>query len=85
MVFAWEPNTPNEQQVIDTLPAEAQRELRAFLDAVVFKPMEYARQPDEPADKAVRVLPFASGRGLVTFQVYVPDRLVLVLRVQWMD
>lgn len=54
-----------------------------MMAAVVFDPLEYGRTPGEPVGKPVRMLPFDAGRGLVTIQVYEPDRLVLVLRVQW--
>lgn len=83
MVFHWEPNTDEVAAQIVTLPAAARVGLHALLDAVVFDPLEYGRTNDEPAGKPVRMLPFDAGRGLVTIQVYEPDGLVLVLRVQW--
>lgn len=62
------------------MPAEVQRELSDFMDAVVIvDPGEYQRRPDEPP-RPLRTLPFGLA-GLVTFLVYEPDDLVLVTRV----
>ena len=49
--------------------------------------MEYQRRPDEPSDPAKPMRSLAFGlrhEGLVTFLVYPPDDLVLVVRVQWL-
>jgi hypothetical protein len=83
-VFSWEYNTPQVRTAVEQLPPEAREALSAFLYAVVFDPVDYGRAVDEAVGKAVRTLPFgAQARGLVTFQIYEPDRLVLVLRTQW--
>jgi hypothetical protein len=83
-VFRWEYNDPRIQRVVEALPAAALAALTAFMDAVVFDPVDYGRTPDEPLGLAVRRLPFGDGLGLVTIQVYEPDQLVLVLRIQWL-
>lgn len=49
--------------------------------------MEYQRRPDEPTDprRPVRSLHFGpQNEGLVTFLVYPPDDLVLVVKIQWL-
>jgi hypothetical protein len=58
------------------------------MDAVVIvDPIHYQRRPDERADPPapLRTLHFGprSG-GLVTFLVYPPDELVLVVKIQWL-
>jgi hypothetical protein len=83
-VYSWEFNDPQIQHAAEELPAVALAALRAFMEAVVFDPNEYGRTPDEPVGLPVRRLPFGAGMGLVTIQVYDPDRLVLVLRIQWL-
>jgi hypothetical protein len=59
-----------------------------FLDAVVLvDPLEYQRHPGEPADanKLLRTLHFGlRHEGLITFLIYPPDDLVLVVRIQWL-
>jgi len=54
------------------------------MDAVVIiDPAEYQRRPGEPAG-ALRTLPFGHhSQGLVTFLIYPPDDLVLVVKIQW--
>ena len=60
--------------------------LAAFLDAVVIAdPVQYQRRRDERNDASLRSLHFGpDGGGLVTFLVYPPDDLVLVVKVQWL-
>jgi hypothetical protein len=71
-----------------SLSQNVQAALAAFMDAVVIvDPMEYQRRPDEPADASapVRTLDFGQHHeGLVTFLVYPPDELVLVVKIQWL-
>jgi hypothetical protein len=51
--------------------------------AVIIDPAEYQRQPGEP-NRALRTLPFGShSQGLVTFLIYPPDDIVLVVKIQW--
>jgi hypothetical protein len=51
---------------------------------VIVDPMDFFRYPGEP-DKPMRSLPFGShDEGLVTFLVYPPDDLVLVVQIQWL-
>jgi hypothetical protein len=58
------------------------------MDAVVLvDPVEYQRHPAGPADphKLLRTLHFGlHHEGLITFLVYPPDDLVLVVRIQWL-
>jgi hypothetical protein len=59
-----------------------------FMDAVVLvDPLEYQRHPGEPDDasKLLRTLHFGLlHHGLITFLIYPPDDLVLVVRIQWL-
>jgi hypothetical protein len=69
-VYRWELDGPAQQEFADLLPA-ARASLAAFMDAVVIV---------DP-----RSLHFGSdGGGLVTFLVYPPDDLVLVVKIQWL-
>jgi hypothetical protein len=53
--------------------------------AVLVDPMEYQRHPGERSDAPLRTLHFGRHHeGLVTFLVYPPDDLVLVVRIQWL-
>ena len=56
------------------------------MDAVVIvDPVQYQRRRDERDDASLRLLHFGpDGGGLVTFLVYPPDDLVLVVKVQWL-
>jgi hypothetical protein len=58
------------------------------MDAVVLvDPIEYQRYPGEPCDPPalLRTLHFGDhDEGLVTFLVYPPDDLVLVVRIRWL-
>jgi hypothetical protein len=60
----------------------------AFMDAVVIvDPVQYQRRRDEREDVSMplRTLPFGPrDEGLITFLVYPPDDLVLVVRIQWL-
>ena len=59
-----------------------------ILDAVVIvDPVQYQRRGDERDDVSMplRSLHFGpDGSGLVTFLVYPPDDLVLVVKIQWL-
>jgi len=51
--------------------------------AVIVDPEGYQRQPCEPG-RTLRTLPFGPhSQGLVTFLIYPPDDLVLVVKIQW--
>jgi hypothetical protein len=71
-----------------TLSAVGQAELAAFMKAVVMvDPIECQRHPGEPADPPalLRTLHFGQHHdGLVTFLIYPPDDLVLVVQLQWL-
>jgi hypothetical protein len=85
-VYQWELDAPAQQEFA-TLSQAVRLTLTAFMDAVVIvDPIQYQRRPDEPASPAgLRTLHFGEhGEGLVTFLVYAPDDLVLVVRVQWL-
>ncbi len=54
---------------------------------MIVDPLEYQRRGDEPDDSpaTLRTLYFGPHHeGLVTFLVYSPDDLVLVVRIQWL-
>jgi hypothetical protein len=55
--------------------------------AVIVDPAQYQRRRDERDDVAMplRLLHFGpDGGSLVTIQVYPPDDLVLVVKIQWL-
>ena len=58
------------------------------MDAVVIvDPVQYQRRRDERKDVSMplRSLHFGKdGGGLVTFLVYPPDDLVLIVKIQWL-
>ncbi len=82
-MFRWELDEPAENEFAD-LSQAAREALAGFMDAVVIiDPADYQRRPSEPAG-ALRTLPFGShSQGLVTFLIYPPDDLVLVVKIQW--
>jgi hypothetical protein len=86
-VYRWELDGPAQQEFADLLPA-ARASLAAFMDAVVIvDPVQYQRRHDERDDVSMplRSLHFGpDGGGLVTFLVYPPDDLVLVVKIQWL-
>ena len=83
-VFHWELDEPADREFED-LPDAARQALADFMDAVVIvDPAQYQRRPSEP-DRALRTLPFgAHSQGLVTFLIYPPGDLVLVVKIQWL-
>jgi hypothetical protein len=53
--------------------------------AVLVDPIEYQRHPGEPAEPTMLLRALHFGRhheGLVTFLVYPPDDLVLIVQIQ---
>jgi hypothetical protein len=82
-VYRWELDGPAQQEFAD-LPPAARVSLAAFMDAVVIvDPVQYQRRRDERDDvfMPLRSLHFGpDGGGLVTFLVYPPDDLVLVVK-----
>ena len=84
-MYRWELDGPARQEFAD-LPPAARASLAAFMDAVVIvDPVQYQRRRDERDDASLRSLHFGpDGGGLVTFLVYPPDDLVLVVKVQWL-
>lgn len=86
-MYQWELDSPAAQQLADLSPA-ARAALASFMDAVVIvDPLNYQRRADEPDNPPapLRTLHFGPNHeGLVTFLVYPPDDLVLVVRIQWL-
>jgi len=86
-VYRWELDGPADQEFGDLIPA-VQALLAAFMDAVVIvDPVQYQRRRDERDDVSMplRTLHFGPhDEGLVTFLVYPPDDLVLVVKIQWL-
>jgi hypothetical protein len=86
-MYRWELDSPADQEFADLNPA-AQASLAAFMDAVVIvDPVQYQRRRDERDDVSMplRTLHFGPyDEGLVTFLVYPPDDLVLVVKIQWL-
>ena len=86
-MYQWELDEPAAQQLADLSPA-ARAALAAFMDAgVIVDPLNYQRRADESDDPPapLRTLHFGPHHeGLVTFLVYPPDDLVLVVRIQWL-
>lgn len=86
-MYRWELDGPAEQEFA-ALAAAVRAGLAELMDAVVIvDPMDYQRRPDEPTDSAtpLRTLHFGQHtEGLVTFLIYPPDDLVLVVKIQWL-
>lgn len=86
-MYRWELDGPAQQEFAALSPA-VRAELAEFMDAVVIvDPIQYQRRRDEPTDPAtpLRTLHFGQhDEGLVTFLVYPPDDLALVVRIQWL-
>ena len=86
-MYRWELDEPAQPE-FGALHPKTQSLLTTFMDAVVLvDPIEYQRHPGEPSDPPalLRTLHFGHhNEGLVTFLVYPPDDLVLVVRVHWL-
>ncbi len=86
-MYRWELDGPAQQEFAD-LSAAARASLAAFMDAVVIvDPVQFQRRRDERDDVSMplRSLHFGpDGGGLVTFLVYPPDDLVIVVKIQWL-
>jgi hypothetical protein len=86
-VYQWELDQAAQQELAALSPA-ARAALVTFMDAVVIvDPVQYQRRADEPGHPPapLRTLHFGPRhQGLVTFLVYPPDDLVLVVRIQWL-
>lgn len=86
-MYRRELDGPAEQEFADLNPA-VQAVLAAFLDAVVIvDPVQYQRRRDERhhVSMPLRTLHFGPhDDGLVTFLVYPPNDLVLVVKIQWL-
>ena len=86
-MYRWELDGPAQQEFAD-LPSAVRASLATFMDAVVIvDPTQYQRRHEEHDDvpMPLRSLHFGPhGGGLVTFLVYPPDDLVLVVKIQWL-
>lgn len=86
-MYRWELADSAEPEFA-SLSQSIQAALTAFMDAaVIVDPMEYQRRPDEPTypPAPLRTLHFGHRhQGLVTFLVYPPEDLVLVVKIQWL-
>jgi hypothetical protein len=82
-VYRWELDD-SAQPAFDALSSVTQALLTAFMDAaVIVDPIDYQRHPGERSDPPAP-LRTLHHEGLVTFLVYPPDELVLVVRIQWL-
>jgi hypothetical protein len=83
-VYRWEFEEPARLEA-ESLSPRVRQALEAFMEAVVIvDPKEYQRRRGA-ADTPLRSPHFGPhDEGLVTFLVYPPDELVLVVRIQWL-
>jgi hypothetical protein len=86
-VYRWDFDGPARLEFATLGPA-GRVALAAFMNAaVIVDPIQYQRHPGEPADPPalLRTLHFGQDHeGLVSFLVYPPEDLVLVVRIQWL-
>jgi hypothetical protein len=84
VAYRWELDGPARLDAA-SLPEHVRQELDRFMEAVtIVDPADYGMAPGDP-NRPVRTLAFGPhGEGLVTFLVYPPDELVLVVRIQWL-
>jgi len=86
-VYRWDFDGLARQEFA-TLSRVGQAALAEFMNAAVMvDPIEYQRHPGEPSDPPglLRTLHFGQHHeGLVTFLVYPPDDLVLVVKIHWL-
>jgi hypothetical protein len=86
-MYRWELDG-SARPAFEALSPAVRARLASFMDAVVIvDPIEYQHHLSEPADpaKLLRTLHFGQHHaGLVTFLVYPPDELVLVVQIQWL-
>jgi hypothetical protein len=86
-MYRWELDG-SAQPAFEALSPALRAQLTSFMDAVVIvDPIDYQHHPGEPADpvRLLRTLHFGQHHsGLVTFLVYPPDDLVLVVQIQWL-
>lgn len=87
-MYRWEYFSADAEEETGALPIEAVAPFLELLTVLMFDPWEYGRTPGDVVDKgkALRTLPFGpGGAGLLTFQIYDPDRLVLIAKVLWLS
>lgn len=84
-MYHWELDEPAEAEFAG-LSHAARQALADFMDAaVIVDPADYQRQPGEQ-ERPLRTLPFGPrSQGLVTFLIYSPDDLALVVKIQWIS
>jgi hypothetical protein len=84
VAYRWELDGPARLDAA-SLPEHVQQELDRFMEAVtIVDPADYGMALGDQS-RPLRTLAFGPhGEGLVTFLVYPPDELVLVVRIQWL-
>ena len=86
-MYRWELADHAEPEFA-SLSQSVQAALTAFMDAVVIvDPIEYQRHPNDASDPSKLLRTLHCGQhheGLVTFLVYPPDDLVLMVKIQWL-
>ena len=85
-MYQCELDGPAARELADS-SQPARKALAEFMNAVVIVgPAEYEREPGEaPRPAGLRTRSFGPhGQGLVTFLIYPPDDLVLVVKIQWL-
>ena len=86
-MYRWDFDGPARLEFATLGPAARMALAASMNAAVIVDPIQYQRHPGEPADPPalLRTLHFGQHHeGLVTFLVYPPDDLVLVVRIQWL-
>lgn len=80
----WEPDEVRHQTL--GIPYEFVAEFGAVLGGILEDPWNFRRDPTEPTDDhhVQRSVPFADGRGLVTFVILEYASQVQVVRITWL-
>lgn len=83
-MYTWDFDTDGVKAAYDALEPSERAAFHALMDALMFDPAGYDRQPDEPVGETAihRTVKFDQGRGLVSFYHWEPDREVVVTRIQ---
>lgn len=79
----WEPEEVQQQTL--GIPYEFVAEFGEALGGILEDPWNFRRRPTEPTDDhhVQRSVPFADGRGLVTFVILEYASEVQVVRITW--
>jgi len=83
-VYSWEFDTDEVEAQFNALEPSGRAAFLKLMDALMFDPAGYDRQPDEPAGETAihRTVKFDRGDGLVSFYHWEPDLKVIVTRIQ---